>query len=348
MHIINNRPKEEFKEYIGVNWSEPVDHFTEMFYKQNKNQYWVPEEISVPLDLPSWNKLTQEERDAYEYALAGLTMLDTIQGNIGMPDIAKAVDNEQRGAVLYFMASMENIHSESYSTIFQTLSTKERRHELFEWIKENKHLQYKANTISQYYEALKEDDSPLSLYKAMVASVMLESFLFYSGFYYPLYMYGQGKVMQSGEIINLILRDESIHGVYVGLLAQEVYKDKLTEGEQEEARQFTIKFMKDLYENECRYSDEVYGKVGLSSDVRSFVRYNANKALANLNYDEYFSEEETEFSAVVLNGLNTDTKNTDFFSGKINSYTKATVELLQDDDFSGVLGLPQFQDKKEM
>jgi ribonucleotide reductase beta subunit family protein with ferritin-like domain len=38
-----------------------------------------------------------------------------------------------------------------------------------------------------------------------------------SVYYKPLYFYGQGKLMQSGEIINLILRDEAIHGVYVGL-----------------------------------------------------------------------------------------------------------------------------------
>ena len=30
-------------------------------------------------------------------------------------------------------------------------------------------------------------------------------------------------MMQSGEIINLIIRDESIHGVYIGLLAQEIF-----------------------------------------------------------------------------------------------------------------------------
>ena len=344
LHTIkdNLRQKEDYKKYIGVNWSEPVDHFTEMFFTQNKNQFWVPDEISVPLDLPSWEKLTQDERDTYEYALAGLTMLDTIQGNIGMPEIARVVEDEQRGAVLYFMAAMENIHAESYSTIFQTLSSKERRHELFKWIESYSLLQKKANDISKFYEALDTDDSPMALYKALVASVFLESFLFYSGFYYPLYMYGQGKVMQSGDIINLILRDESIHGVYVGLLAQELYRDKLSEEEQAEAEKFTIDLMLELYDNECRYTDEVYSKVGLSADVRSFVRYNANKALNNLNYDAYFSDEDCEFSPIVLNGLSTETKNTDFFSGKINSYTKAIVELLQDKDFEGILDLPQF------
>lgn len=38
--------------------------------------------------------------------------------------------------------------------------------------------------------------------------------------------------MQSGEIINLILRDEAIHGVYVGLLAQEIYNKQTEEKKQ--------------------------------------------------------------------------------------------------------------------
>lgn len=31
-------------------------------------------------------------------------------------------------------------------------------------------------------------------------------------------------MVNSGEIINLIIRDESIHGLYIGLLASEIYK----------------------------------------------------------------------------------------------------------------------------
>ena len=53
---------------------------------------------------------------------------------------------------------------------------------------------------------------------------MLESFLFYSGFFYPLYLGGQGFLRNSAEVISLILRDESIHGVAVGFFAQNLFK----------------------------------------------------------------------------------------------------------------------------
>lgn len=338
---------EDFKVYEAVDWNSPCDNFTKMFYDQNKNQFWVAEEFSIPLDLPSWNKLTEEEQNTYISVLGGLTLLDTEQTNEGMHHIVGKTENSQRKALLTFMGAMEGIHAQSYSEIFQTLASKSERNELFEWIKTNKNIQYKANQIGYFYNQIDlgrgQMPSNLDYCKALIASVFLESFLFYSGFYYPLYMYGQGKMMQSGDIINLIIRDESIHGVYVGLLFQEIYKYKLTEEEQQSVQNFAYYFMLDLYANETEYTDTVYNKIGLSADVKAFVRYNANKALMNLGFEPHFEEKDTEFSQIVLNGMDTKTKNSDFFSQKQTSYTKATVERLENEDFGDILNLPQFQ-----
>ncbi|MFQ3843361.1 class 1b ribonucleoside-diphosphate reductase subunit beta [Staphylococcus pseudoxylosus] len=327
----------------AVDWNTPVDTFTKMFYDQNKNQFWIPEEFSIPLDLPSWNKLTVEERDVYIHVLGGLTLLDTEQTEEGMLHVAKATDHSQRKALLMFMGAMEGIHADSYSTIFQTLASKSDRNELFEWVKGNKNLQYKAKSVVTYYRELEKDDyTYIDLAKAYIASVFLETFLFYSGFYYPLYQYGQGKVMQSGDVINMIIRDESIHGVYIGLLFQELFRDKLNEVEKKAVYDFSIELLEDLYANEVEYTDSVYNKIGLSADVKAFVRYNANKAMMNLGFDSYFDEKDCEFSSIVLNGLDTKTKNSDFFSQKQNGYTKAVVTPLEDSDFVEILQLTQF------
>ena len=48
-----------------------------------------------------------------------------------------------------------------------------------------------------------------------VASVYLETFLFYSGFYTPLHYLGNNKLPNVAEIIKLIIRDESVHGTYI-------------------------------------------------------------------------------------------------------------------------------------
>ena len=317
------------KIYDAADWSKPEDNFTQMFYNQNTKQFWLPEEISLNGDLLTWRTLSTQEKDTYMKALAGLTLLDTEQGNTGMPRIAEYVKGHQRKAVLNFMAMMENaVHAKSYSNIFLTLASTEQINNVFQWVKDNKYLQTKAEIIVDIYNEIEDDE--ITIFKAMIASVLLESFLFYSGFYYPLYFYGQGKLMQSGEIINLILRDEAIHGVYIGLLAQEIYKKKNPDT-QNHLREFTYELLNQLYENEILYTEDVYDQVGLASDVKKFVRYNANKALQNLGFEPHFEYEEV--NPIVLNGLNTKTKSHDFFSMKGNGYKKAIVEPMKDEDF---------------
>ena len=56
-------------------------------------------------------------------------------------------------------------------------------------------------------------DDPL---KRKVASTLLESFLFYSGFYLPMYWSSRAKLTNTGDLIRLIIRDEAIHGYYIG------------------------------------------------------------------------------------------------------------------------------------
>ena len=137
--------------------------------------------------------------------------------------------------------------------------------------------------------------------------------------------------MQSGEIINLIIRDESIHGVYVGLLAQEIYNAQ-TEIKQLELKKWTDHLVTTLYHNEIQYTQDLYDQIGLTHDVKKFIRYNANKALQNLGFDPRFSEIE-DINPVVLNGLSTTSKSHDFFSMKGNSYKMAIIDSIKDEDF---------------
>ena len=292
-------------------------------------QFWTDEEIPLSDDKMVWMELSDAERTLYKKVLGGLTLLDTVQGGIGMPKILEHVDGLQRKAVLGFMAMMEQIHAKSYSSIFTTLATTEEIDSVFRWVEENKYLQIKADTISQYYKSI---ETRKDLYLAMAASVLLESYLFYSGFFYPLYLAGQGKMTSSGEIIDLILRDESIHGVYVGLLAQEVFAE-LDEDEQKDATETFNGLLQYLHQNEMNYTDELYTELGLDEEVKTFVRYNANKAMMNLGLEPIFPVEDV--NPIVFNGISTKTKQHDFFSKKGNGYVRTlNVEPLTDDDFN--------------
>jgi ribonucleoside-diphosphate reductase beta chain len=315
------------KVFEACNWNAVKDERVLMFWEQNVRQFWIDTEIPIAKDLKSWKGLSQDERDIYKKVLAGLTLLDTTQGNVGMPSIAMNVQDLTVKAVLMFMAAMEEVHQKSYSTIFTTLATKEEIYEVFEWVKENKYLQRKAALIEFNYRTI---ESKLDLYMALTSSVFLESFLFYSGFYYPLLLSGNGVMVNSGEIINLILRDEQIHGSFCGMIAQDLYFE-LTNEEQEYADKETYELLEMLMDNEINYTNELYGVIGLNYEVVKFLKYNANKALQNLGRNAYYEDE--EINSIVFNGLRTDTKTHDFFSVKGNGYSRGKVESLTDADF---------------
>ena len=102
----------------AVNWNRPDDDFTITFWNQNIMQFWTDEEIPLSDDKMSWITLSDVERELYMKVLGGLTLLDTMQGGIGMPKILEHVDGLQRKAVLSFMGMMEQIHAKSYSQYF--------------------------------------------------------------------------------------------------------------------------------------------------------------------------------------------------------------------------------------
>ncbi|AVP37449.1 class 1b ribonucleoside-diphosphate reductase subunit beta [Staphylococcus felis] len=310
--------------YTAGNWSVKDDDYSEMFILQNLKQFWLPEEVALASDILTWEELSKEEQKVYMRVLGGLTLLDTLQGNDGMSQIAQHVESHQQKAVLTFMGGMENaVHARSYSNIFLTLASQAEIDGVFEWLERNGRLQKKAEMIDEFYNNISDKKS---LYKAMVASVALESFLFYSGFFYPLYLAGQGKLRASGNIIQLIIRDESIHGTYVGLLAR-----KLADDLGEDMSDFVFGLFDELLENEIAYTREIYDNIGLTLEVVDFVKYNANKALNNLGFENRY--EHDKVSSIVLNGLNVGQDSHDFFSEKSSTYKKATVEAISDDDF---------------
>lgn len=319
--------------YDAVDWNEQIDSYTQDFWNQNTTQMWLEKEFPVTEDKNTWNNdLNDAQRFTYVHALAGLTFLDTRQGGEGMPLIGLHVEDLQRKAVISFMGAMEQIHAKSYSTIFTTLIPRsEERKNLFKWVEQNKYLNKKADIIvGKYLKLFNPLASDEEVFLAMVASVLLESYLFYSGFFYPLYLKGQGKMTKSGEIIDLILRDEAIHGAYIGLLAYEMFQ-KFDETTQSRLMMEVYDMVEQLHQNELGYTEEVYSGIGMVDQVERFLKYNANKALMNFGFEPYFDEE--PINSIVENGIKLGTKIHDFFSLKGNGYKKAIVAPITDDDF---------------
>lgn len=311
-----------FATKAAINWNALEDDTDKMIWEKLLAQFWVATRFPVSNDLPTWRKLTPEEQQLVMRVFTGLTLLDTIQGSIGAIALMADASTPHEEAVLANIAFMEHIHAQSYSQIFQTLAQTADVNEAFRWSRENDHLQFKARTIQEIYAG----DDPL---KKKIASVMLESFLFYSGFYLPLYFNGHAKLTNTADVIKFIIRDEAVHGFYVGYKFQRAL-EQIPEAQRDEYADFAYDLIGDLYENEVRYTQDLYDGIGLTEDVKVFLRYNANKALMNLGLEPLFPKEEV--NPVVLNGLSLGGETHDFFS-TTGSYVIGKTELTEDEDW---------------
>ena len=142
-------------------------------------------------------------------------------------------------------------------------------------------------------------------------------------------------MVNTAEIIKLIIRDESVHGTYLGYKFQLGY-NQLPEEEQKELKQWLLDLAFDLWENETKYTAELYSNIGWTQDVNTFLEYNLNKALANLGMDALFPTTSADVNPIVMNGISTTTSNHDFFSQVGNGYLLGKVETLTDEDYQAL------------
>lgn len=329
--------KEDVREVLhpaweAINWNS-VDDFDKQIWDKLTSQFWLPEKIALSNDLPSWNTLTESEKQLVLHVFTGLTQLDTVQGRFGSVSLMKDATTLFEEAIYTNIAFMEQVHAKSYSSIFSTLSNTADINNSFRWSQENPYLRKKIEIIMKHYNDNERTEE--SRLRKKVASVFLESFLFYSGFYLPLYLNGQAKLPNTADIIRLIIRDEAIHGYYVGAKFQNEF-NQMDESEQEEIKLWSYSLLMELYDNEILYTQDLYDEHNLTEDVKAFLKYNANKALQNLGFDSLFPS--PEVNPVILNQLSLSSETHDFFSGGGSSYSIIKTEALTDDDFDDMWG----------
>ncbi|MCE0828494.1 class 1b ribonucleoside-diphosphate reductase subunit beta [Buttiauxella sp. A2-C2_NF] len=310
----------------AINWNIIEDEKDLEVWNRLTSNFWLPEKVPLSNDIPAWQSLSNDEQQLTIRVFTGLTLLDTIQNTIGAPVLMADAITPHEEAVLSNVSFMEAVHARSYSSIFSTLCQSKDVDAAYAWSEANEPLQRKAQIILAHYHA----DDPL---KKKIASVFLESFLFYSGFYLPMYWSSRGKLTNTADLIRLIIRDEAVHGYYIGYKFQKNLVQQSAE-RQSELQNFAFELLMDLYDNEVAYTDALYGNVGWQEEVKAFLCYNANKALMNLGYNALFPPEMAAVNPAILAALSPNAdENHDFFSGSGSSYVMGKAVETQDEDW---------------
>jgi len=125
-----------------------------------------------------------------------------------------------------------------------------------------------------------------------------------------------------------------VHGYYIGYKFQLGFAE-IAPIEQQLIKDFAFSLLYDLYEIECKYTQELYDPGGLTEDVKAFLHYNANKALTNLGFESLFPSELAQVNPSILSSLSPNSdENHDFFSGSDSSYVIGKAVATTDEDWA--------------
>lgn len=309
-----------------VNWNVIEDEFDEYVWDKATAQFWLDTRVPVSNDLKDWRLLSDIEKSILNKVVGGLALLDTLQSEEGVNVMREDALTHKEIAVINNFLMMESIHAKSYGTILTSLNEKAVTEATYEWMNNDPRMQYKVQRINEIYQTADN-------LKKKVASVYLEGILYYNNFFLPLWYRGQNKLANLSEIIKLVIRDESVHGTYLGYKFQLSFA-KLSSEEQASFKIWMDELLDDLLENEFRFTEEIYAPIGLADEVKQFVRYNANKSLQNMGFQARFDHATIEdINPIVMNGISTETANHDFFSQVGAGYLMSSVEAMEEDDY---------------
>jgi ribonucleoside-diphosphate reductase beta chain len=309
-----------------MNWNKIEDELDDYVWDKATSQFWLDTRVPISNDLADWRKLSPIEQEVIKKVVGGLALLDTLQSEEGVNAMRDHVRTRKETAILNDFLFMESIHAKSYGTILISLNTMKEINEVYDWMNNDPRMQYKAKRINDIYQS----GSPLQI---KIASIFLEGILYYSNFFTPLWYRGSNQLANLAELIKLIIRDESVHGTYLGYKFRLTFNE-LSEVEQNELTTWMYELLDDLMENELAYTEEVYSPIGLAEDVKTFVRYNANKALQNMGFSLYYENANVDdVNPIVMNGISIETSNHDFFSQVGAGYLMGDAEAMVDDDY---------------
>ena len=137
------------------------------------NNFWIPEEINLSLDVKDYPRLLSAERSAYDKILSFLVFLDSIQ-TANLPNIGAYITANEVNLCQSIQAFQECVHSQSYIYMLDTIcSPVERNDILYQW-KTDEHLLRRNTFIGDCYNEFQERKDAPTLLRVMMANYILE------------------------------------------------------------------------------------------------------------------------------------------------------------------------------
>ena len=176
-------------------------------YKKAEASFWTAEEVDLGVDVQDWGKLTPQERYFISHVLAFFAASDGIVNENLVECFSQEVQIPEARAFYGFQIAIENIHSEMYSLLIETLvkDTTEKDN-LFNAIETMPCVQKKAVWALNWINKEKA-----SFGERIIGFAAVEG-IFFSGSFASIFWLMKRGLMPGLTFSNeLISRDEGLH-----------------------------------------------------------------------------------------------------------------------------------------
>lgn len=286
-------------------------------YKDQKAAFWTAEEIDLATDVKDWERLNDNEKHFIKHVLAFFAASDGIVNENLAQKFCTEIQVPEARCFYGFQMMMENIHSETYSLLIDTLiSDPQEKEFLFRAMSNIPVVAKKAEW------ALRWINDTSAFAERLVAFAAVEG-IFFSGSFCSIFWLKKRGLMPGLTFSNeLISRDEGMHTDFACLLYKHI-NNKIS-------NERIIEIISNAVAIELEFVCESLPVelIGMNSKLMSqYIMFVADRLLFALGVPKYY-QVENPFEWMDMISL---TGKTNFFEKRVGEYQKANVKQTKED-----------------
>ena len=283
-----------------------VQRFEEVAYPKIQNFeemqagfFWRPQEVSLTQDKIDHKRSSDAAKFVFTQNLLRQTALDSLQGRAPAQVFTPVCSVPELEALMSAWSYFETaIHSKSYSHIIRNVYNMPK--DEFNSIHDTKPILEMAASVGRYYddlhllncrkelgEKVTEKEHIKAIWMALNASYALEALRFMVSFATSLAMVENRIYMGNGNIISLILQDETLHTDWTAYIINQVVKDdpRFAKAKIACEKEVMALYMEVINEEKA-WADHLFQNgvvVGLNAEIlKTFVDFTATHRLKDI------------------------------------------------------------------
>lgn len=280
-------------------------------YKQHVSCFWVPSEIDFSKDRTDWENLNDNERYFIKNILAFFACSDGIIIENLVSNFCTEVQLPEARAFYTFQIAMEQVHSETYSLMIDSLIKDPlEKQTLLEGIETIPAVIAKAEW------AVKHMNPDASFAKRLVAFACVEG-IFFSGSFCAIFWLKKRGLMSALTFSNeLIARDESLHCLHACLIYSLLH-EKISQAEILEIVTEAVACEKWFITDSLPVN-----LIGMNNELMlEYIEFVSDYLLVSLGCQKHYNTANpfNWMDMISMQGK------TNFFESRVSSYQKANV-----------------------